>query len=79
MPTGSINLADFPNDMVRVGCQKCERRGQYRKATLLARYAPMTAMPDLLSLLATGCPRVTKFGNDRCGAYYRDLAAKNAG
>jgi hypothetical protein len=26
--------------MVRLACTKCERRGQYRKATLLERYGP---------------------------------------
>jgi hypothetical protein len=26
--------------MVRLACTKCERRGQYRKATLIERYGP---------------------------------------
>jgi hypothetical protein len=28
-------LAEHPFDMVRLACTKCERRGQYRKATLI--------------------------------------------
>jgi hypothetical protein len=77
MPTGSICLADFPHEMVRLTCRKCERKGQYRKPNLLQRYDPATAMPDLLRQLATGCPLLRDFGNDRCGAYYVDLAAGN--
>ena len=31
MPHGSLSLAEYPDAMVRL---KCERAGQYRKATL---------------------------------------------
>ena len=41
MPRSYVTLAEHPSDMVRLACTKCERRGQYRKATLIERYAPM--------------------------------------
>jgi hypothetical protein len=35
-----VRIRDHPGDMVRLACTKCERRGQYRKATLIVRYGP---------------------------------------
>jgi hypothetical protein len=32
-----------------LACTKCERRGQYRKATLIERYGPEKNMVDLLT------------------------------
>jgi len=32
-----VTLAEYPSDMVRLACTKCERRGQYRKTKLLER------------------------------------------
>jgi hypothetical protein len=37
LPT-SVLLRHYPFDMVRLACTRCERRGQYRKSTLLARF-----------------------------------------
>jgi hypothetical protein len=37
MPRSYVTLAEHPGDMVRLACTRCERRGQYRKSTLLAR------------------------------------------
>src|SRR5262249_12527751 len=44
---GSYSLAEWPHDVVRLVCNQCGRRGQYRKATLLTQYPADTAMPDL--------------------------------
>jgi len=30
-----VTLAEHSTDMVRLACTKCERRGQYRKVTLI--------------------------------------------
>jgi hypothetical protein len=35
MPGSYVTLAEHPGDMVRLACTKCERRGLYRKSTLL--------------------------------------------
>jgi hypothetical protein len=47
MPRSFVTLAE-----------KCERRGQYRKATLLERYGPDANMVDLRLTLAAGCPKI---------------------
>jgi hypothetical protein len=38
LPRCYVTLAEHPTDMVRLACTICERRGQYRKATLRERY-----------------------------------------
>jgi hypothetical protein len=40
MPRSYVTLAEHPTDIVRLACTKCDRRGQYRKATLIERYGP---------------------------------------
>ena len=35
MPRSYVTLAEYPSEMVGLACTKCERRGQYRKATLV--------------------------------------------
>jgi hypothetical protein len=47
-----VTLAEHPGDMVRLACTKCERRGQYRKATLIERYGGDANMVDLRLTLA---------------------------
>ena len=43
-------LADWPHALVRVACDACGRRGQYRKSTLLDRFGGEVKMPDLRHL-----------------------------
>jgi hypothetical protein len=49
-------LAEWPYRMVRLACDYCPRRGQYRKETLLARFGGEVLMPDVRHLIAQ-CPR----------------------
>jgi hypothetical protein len=42
--------------MVRLACDLCPRRGQYRKETLIARFGGDVLMPDVRHLIAE-CPR----------------------
>lgn len=57
--------------MIGIACRKCNRRGRLHTATPLACYAAELQMPDLLPLLAKGCPRLDSVSiQDRCGAYY---------
>jgi hypothetical protein len=59
--------------MVRLAWTSCERRGQYRKATLIERYGPDKNMVDLRLELAAGCPKVAAGKiKDLCGVYYPD-------
>jgi hypothetical protein len=42
--------------MMRLACDHCPRRGQYRKETLVARFNGDVLMPDVRHLIAE-CPR----------------------
>src|SRR5215813_11941904 len=54
MPHGSYSLGETAakQKMVRLVCDKCGRRGQYRIDRLLEQYGPDIAMPDLRHELA---------------------------
>jgi hypothetical protein len=67
-----MTLADFPFDPVRIECARCDRRGQYNKARLIARYGPNIVGPDVLRQIVD-CKR-EKAMNDPCGAHFTDLA-----
>lgn len=84
----SMTLAKYPKPMVRVICSRCDRKGQYRKETLLdlsvlrrhwrrqrGLYGPDVTMPDLLHLIAK-CEHHGKHG-DACGIRYGDLLTRN--
>jgi hypothetical protein len=45
-------LADWPYRMVRLACDHCPRRGQYRKEMLIARFGGDVLMPDVGHLIA---------------------------
>jgi hypothetical protein len=73
MTKGALTLRTYPYPMVRISCQKCGRAGQYRRQTLIDRYGPDIAMPDLRRELAQ-CPRRTTW-HDPCMVIYSDFAA----
>jgi hypothetical protein len=64
--------------MVRLACTKCERRGQYRKATLIERYGPDKNMVDLRPELAAGCPKIAAGNVMDCAASIIPAAAMKA-
>jgi hypothetical protein len=64
-------LRDWPYYMVRVACDLCPRKGQYRKETLMGRFGADITMPDLRQKIAN-CPRRDAPGED-CGAYFVNL------
>jgi hypothetical protein len=35
-----MTLGQYPKSIVRLVCSRCDRKGQYRKETLLAQYGP---------------------------------------
>ena len=76
---GALTLADFRAELIRVACRRCERRGQYRRTTLIALYGEKAALPDLLAQLAHGCPKCGTIGNEACGAYFPDLVERPRG
>ena len=54
----------YPKAMVRVICSRCDRKGQYRKETLLVLHGPDVTLPDLRHLIVK-CERHGKHG-DTC-------------
>jgi hypothetical protein len=68
-------LAEWPYRMVRLACDHCPRRGQYRKDTLIARLGGDVLMPDVRHLIAQ-CPRKDAPGA-ACGVYYADLRERS--
>ena len=76
--SGSISLAAFPGEFVEIACNKCERKGRYRKKSLAAIHGGTVALPDLRRRIAADCPRMKNaLGNDLCGAYYPALIQPN--
>jgi hypothetical protein len=66
-------LADWPYRMVRLACDHCPRRGQYRKDTLIEEFSGDMLMPDVRHLIAIAeCLRRNPPGQ-ACGVYYADL------
>ena len=73
MPHGSLSLAEYPDAMVRLKCEKGGCSGQYRKSTLIKKYSRDIPLPELLRFLAGDCPKLAMRGNDPCGAHYEGL------
>ena len=72
-----MTLGEYPKPTVRLICSRCDRKGQYRKATLIDLYGPDITMPDLRHLIAK-CERSGRPG-ERCGVRYGDLVVRGCG
>ena len=44
---GSLQLFEYPGDLVRLSCEKCGSSGQYRKQKLIEKYGADMRLPDL--------------------------------
>jgi hypothetical protein len=68
-------LATFPYVVVRMACDICPRRGQYRLARLAEHYGSKCRMVDLLPMLVGECKLLDswKITGRGCGAYFVDL------
>ncbi len=75
MATGSINLARIAarQSMLEVRCTKCDRRGRYRITTLIERYGPDFAGPDLREKLSVDCEKHDAAEYERCDLYFPDM------
>ena len=63
-------LADEPSPLIEVSCSKCEWKGAFSRAELLAMYGAECPLPTLLNYLAMpGCSKINTHW-DRCGVYY---------
>jgi hypothetical protein len=47
LANGSLQLREYPSNLVRLSCEKCGRAGQYPKQNLIARYGADIRLPDL--------------------------------
>ena len=68
-------FAEWPLRMVRLACDNCDRRGQYRKETLIAKFGGDVLMPNLRHKIAN-CSRRDAPGQ-ACGVYYADLRERS--
>ena len=70
-----MRLADYPLDVVNVSCGKCDRRGRYKKQTLIERFGGAITVSDLRWKIAADCPKAIdrQLGTDTCGIVYPDL------
>jgi hypothetical protein len=49
---GSLQLSEYPGEMVRLSCDKCGRSGQYRKQKLFERHGADIRLPNLREEIA---------------------------
>jgi hypothetical protein len=72
--TGSLQLRDYPGELVRLSREKCGRSGQYRKQKLIERYGADMRLPDLREEIA----QCSHHGQmlDACIVRYVDLIPK---
>jgi len=71
MAVGSLQLYEYPADIVRLLCAKCGRAGQYRKQKLIERYGADIRLPDLRDEISQ-CERRGQM-HDSCIVHYVDL------
>jgi hypothetical protein len=73
---GVILLGDVASrtESLAIVCRLCLRRGLLRTDRLLAEHGQNMPMPDLLRLLAAGCPKLDSHSiTDRCDVHCPDL------
>ena len=68
MCPASTTLAECERPLIRLTCDKCGRKMQYRKLTLITKHGPNVTMTDLLGMIAK-CPKWKPVGGG-CGVRY---------
>ena len=79
MRRGALLIKDHPLNVIEIACEKCNRRGRYRRSSLLEKYGPTMVLPDILAELSANCDLRDSVGNEGCGAYYPALDPERAG
>lgn len=75
MTNGAVALGDVAAKAshIEVACSRCERKGRYQLARLVAAYGPEFPMTDLGAELAN-CPRLRAAAqHERCDVYFPNL------
>jgi len=70
----SLQLREYPGEIVRLSCEKCGRSGQYRTQTLIEGYGADIRLRDLREEIAQ-CERQRKM-HDACMVHYVELKPK---
>jgi hypothetical protein len=70
---GALTLANYPGDVIRVACDRCDRRGRYRRPSLVEQFGAGAALPNVHCGLANW--QRARNASDPNGAHYPDLAA----
>jgi hypothetical protein len=76
MANGSLQLREYPTDLVRLACEKCGRSGQYRKQNLIERYGADARLPDIREQIAK-CSRHGQW-HSHCSVGRKSTAAASA-
>jgi hypothetical protein len=71
---GAQTLADYPGEVFRLACDRWERKGRYRRPSLIEQFGADASLPDVLNGLAS-CARA-RDASDPCRAFYPDLATQ---
>jgi hypothetical protein len=72
--TGSLTPHTYPSETITVRCNECGREGRYRRDTLLDKFGPDMAMPDILNSVTEDCDKNARLSTDRCKAIYGELS-----
>ena len=51
----TLTLRDWPDDWVTLACHDCDRKGRYRKETLIEQFGADAELPELRHQIAQ-CP-----------------------
>jgi hypothetical protein len=70
----TLQLCEYPGEIVRLSCAKCGRAGQYRKQNLIERFGADMRLPDLREEIAN-CSRRGQW-HDGCMVRYVDLVSR---
>lgn len=64
-----FKLKDWPSDVVmKFSCEACGRFGQYRPATLIAKYGADYPLAGFARVVAEDCAKRENLVYDQCGA-----------
>jgi hypothetical protein len=72
--TGSLQLQEYPGDIVRLSCPKCSSAGRYRVPHVIEERRRDAKLIDWLDEITADCPKKMAHNmNDPCGARCPDL------
>jgi hypothetical protein len=73
MPAGAVPLSDYPNEIVVLACDRCDKRWEYQRSNLIKSRGPDIGLPTLRVALVNCSLIHNRAGNDTCAAVYPDL------